>query len=309
MVEPVTIGVDIGGTKIALGTANAVGELQHFETFSTAADSPQLLEEQLVEALKPLIAQCEVAGIGVAVAGFIDAGTDTVRFAPNLAWRDVDLGQRLSTQLGLAVHVDNDANAAAWAEHQFGAARGHSSVVMVTLGTGIGGGIIVDGELNRGGVGMAGEIGHMRVVPQGRNCPCGLRGCWEAYGSGNALVQNALEAGFRPPAGPRRSLDGHAVATAAAAGDPHALAAFAELDRVNGEALASLCAILDPTCVVIGGGVAESPLVQLERIKSAFEAHFVGRAHRPLPQIVRARLGNQAGMIGAADLARRRALR
>src|SRR6202040_4289190 len=236
----------------------------------------------------------EVTAIGLGAAGFVDGARATMLFAPNLAWRDEPLKQRVEERLGRAVVVENDPNASAWAEARFGAARGYRDVMLVAVGTGIGAAIIIGGELYRGRGGIAGEPGHVRVVPDGRLCGCGNRGCWEQYASGNALVAEAREFARRTPKGAMRLLQlgggvpegisGPEITQAATEGDPAAL--------------------LDPACFVIGGGVSEAGELLLDPARAAFERALTGRGHRPFAEIRVAQLGEDAGIVGAADLAR-----
>ncbi len=210
--------------------------------------------------------------------------------------------------------VENDANAAAWGEFRFGAGRHVDDMVLVTMGTGLGGGIVIDGQLLRGGFGMAAEIGHLRVVPDGRRCGCGNRGCWEQYASGNALASQARELAGSGAVTAHRLLalagghvdriTGQLVTGAANEGDPAAIELLEELGRWLGEGIASLAAVLDPELVVIGGGASQAGDLLLEPIRTAFAHHLTARGHRPLARIVLAELGNDAGLVGAADLAR-----
>jgi glucokinase len=217
------------------------------------------------------------------------------------------------------VLVDNDANAAARAEAHFGAAVGHRQVLCVTLGTGIGGALVLDGRVYRGANGLAGEFGHMQVVPDGRRCECGNRGCWEQYASGNALVRDAgeLVLAGSPVAhrlremvdGDISRLNGPLVTQAAREGDPLSAELITDVGRWLGVGLAGVAAALDPSCIVIGGGVSGAGSLLLEPARSAFSRTLVGRGFRAEPEIVLARLGQDAGFIGAADMARTAARR
>jgi glucokinase len=210
--------------------------------------------------------------------------------------------------------VENDANAAAWGENRFGAGRDETDLVCVTVGTGIGGGIVIDDRLYRGRFGIGGEIGHMQVVADGRLCGCGQRGCWEQYASGNALVREARERAaeargeatilLRMGDGTPEMITGRHVTEAARLGDEVALAAFATVGRWLGQGLADLVAVLDPGRFIIGGGVSEAGDLVLEPARTSFEALLTGRDVRPIAQVVLAELGNDAGLVGAADLAR-----
>ena len=211
--------------------------------------------------------------------------------------------------------VENDANAAAWGEFTFGAGADVDDFMLVTVGTGVGGGIVLDGELHRGAFGVAAEIGHIRMVPDGLVCGCGNRGCWEQYASGTALVRETRELAGQGSLMARRLLDiaggdidaitGPLITEAAQDGDEFAIEQLETLGRWLGEGIATLTAVLDPAVVVIGGGVSEAGDLLIEPIRSHFRRNLTGRTYRPELQIRKAELGNQAGMIGAADLARR----
>jgi len=308
------IGVDVGGTKVAAGVVDADGRVVAKLKRSTPAASPMQTEQAIADVVTELLAGYEVSAIGLGAAGFVDSARATMLFAPNLAWRDEPLKQRVEERLGRPVMVENDANASAWAEARFGAARGYSDVMLVAVGTGIGAAIIIGGELYRGRWGMAGEPGHMRVVPDGRLCGCGNRGCFEQYCSGNALVAEAREFARRTPEGAMRLLQlgggtpdgisGPCITQAATEGDPAALRCFQTVGGWLGQGLADLAAILDPACFVIGGGVSEAGELLLEPARTAFERALTGRGHRPLAEIRAVQLGPDAGLVGAADLAR-----
>ena len=210
--------------------------------------------------------------------------------------------------------VENDANAAAWGEFAFGAGADVDDLLLVTVGTGVGGGIVAGGRLHRGAAGVAAEIGHIRVVPEGRLCGCGNRGCWEQYASGTALVRDTRAAALREPERARYLLDrsgggpdaltGPAITAAAQAGDDFALEHVRTLARWLGDGMATLAAVLDPGVVVVGGGVAEVGALLLDPVRERFLEQLTARAHRPEPEVRLARLGNDAGLVGAADLAR-----
>jgi glucokinase len=243
-----------------------------------------------------------------------DRGGSYVRFAPHLSWRDEPLRDAMRDRLGVPVTVDNDANAALWAEVRFGAARGETDVLCVNLGTGIGGALLVAGRLHRGAFGMAGEFGHMQVVPGGRACECGRTGCWEQYASGNVIARAARvmakagEAGsalLTRAGGDATRVTGLVVTEAAMAGDPTARRLLGEVGEWLGVGLANLVAAFDPALVIVGGGLSEAGELLLTPAREAFAQTLPGRDYRPLPRIVAASLGNNAGLVGAADLARR----
>ncbi len=313
------IGVDVGGTKVAAGVVDEDGQVLAKLKRSTPAASPAQTEQAIAEVVTELAGRQahphQITAIGLGAAGFVDSDRATMLFAPNLAWRDEPLKQRVETRLGREVVVENDANASAWAEARFGAARGYRDVMLVAVGTGIGASIIIGGELYRGRWGMAGEPGHVRVVPDGRLCGCGNRGCWEQYCSGNALVHEAREFATRTPKGAMRLLQlgggrpegisGPEITQAATEGDPAALRCFQIVGGWLGQGLADLAAVLDPACFVIGGGVSEAGDLLLDPARASFERALTGRGHRPFAEIKAAQLGPDAGIVGAADLARR----
>ena len=190
------IGIDIGGTKVAGGLVDVDGHITHRARRDTPhrSKSPSVVEDTIVEVVAELmqvVGPETVAAVGIGAAGFVAADRATVVFAPHLSWRHEPLQEALHKRIDLPIFVDNDANAAAWAEWKFGAAQGETHLMMITLGTGIGGGILIHGQVQRGRFGIAGEFGHMQVVPGGHRCECGNRGCWEQYASGNALVREA----------------------------------------------------------------------------------------------------------------------
>jgi glucokinase len=309
-----TIGVDIGGTKVAAGVVDEHGKIIERVRRPTPSASPGQTEQVIAEAVTDLLGRHQATAVGLGAAGFVDEWGGAVRFAPNLAWRDEPLRQRIQGLIGLPVVVENDANASAWAEARFGAARGHEHVIFVAVGTGIGAGIVLDGKLYRGRWGMAGEPGHVRVVPGGRPCGCGNRGCWEQYASGNALVAEARELARRSPAEAARLLQlaggspagitGAQVTQAAQEGDPAAIQCFQTVGGWLGQGLADLAAILDPACFVIGGGVSEAGELLVGPARTAFGHSLAGRSYREQAPIRLAELGADAGLVGAADLAR-----
>jgi glucokinase len=309
-----TIGVDVGGTKFAAGLVAADGTVEALSRRESPARDTAAIADSIADVVTELSDGRDVVALGLAPAGWLDLERAEIMFAPNLAWRAEPLRRLVQERVDLPTFMENDANAAAWAEYRFGAGRGARVLLMVTIGTGIGGGLVVDGAVFHGGFGVATEPGHMRVVPDGRQCACGLRGCWEAYASGTALSLRAREFAAETPAeaalmldlagGEAAAIDGPRVSEAAAKGDVAALRSFAELGAWIGAGLASLASVLDPDVVVIGGGVSESPHLDLDDVVAAFGPAESGTGHRPVPQILRARLGNRAGLIGAADLAR-----
>lgn len=300
------VGVDIGGTKVLAAVVDTDGRVLDTEAARTpSADSEPSAAEVLDAIAEAVLALAERHGrctVGVGAAGFVDSTERRVRFAPHLPWREEPLADALTARLGDRVAAEvvivNDANGALWAEHRFGRARDVRDAVMLTLGTGIGGAILVDGRLFRGRNGMAGEFGHLQVVPEGRPCECGRRGCWEQYCSGRAVVRAAREAGS--------SLAGPQLTTAAQSGEPAALAAYEAVGRWLGVGVANLVAALDPGLVLVGGGLSAAGDLLLGPARTALSETLVGAGHREEPRLVTAGLGPLAGAVGAADLSRLR---
>lgn len=311
--DQVWVGVDVGGTKVLAAVVDDTGGTSREARRSTPGRrvDPEMVEDALTEAVHEAASGRSLAGVGVAAAGFVDAEGERVRFAPHLPWEDAHVRKQLETRWSVPVLLTNDATAAAHAESTYGAARGANSAVIVTLGTGIGGGIVVNGRVHRGMNGMAGEFGHMQVVPNGLPCECGGHGCWEQYSSGSALVRFAREGmGSQPTmleelcSGNPILLTGPMVSEAAEAGDLLAREAFVSVGDWLGVGLANLVAAFDPECVVIGGGVAAAGDRLLEPARQALARSLVGAGHREIPSVVPAMLGPEAGLVGAADLAR-----
>jgi glucokinase len=303
-----TCGIDIGGTKIAGAVVDAAGAVVAEARVVSPAEDAEAVETAVASLVEQLAAGHPVEAVGVGAAGYVAADRSTVLFAPNIAWRNEPLGEELARLTGLRVVVENDANAAAWGEFRHGAGRDVDDQLMITVGTGVGGGVVSGGRLLRGAYGVAAEVGHLCVVPQGVPCGCGNLGCLESYGSGRALVRNAREnpspellarAGGDPAA-----ITGPLITQAAFDGDPFAIEQLAGIGRWLGHGIASLVAVLDPALVVIGGGVVDAGDLLLDPIREAFDRELTGRGYRPRAEIVPALLGNRAGMIGAADLAR-----
>ena len=311
-----TIGVDVGGTKVAAGVVDEKGHILAQTRRPTPSASPADVEDVIAACVDELSAGRTIEAVGVGAAGYVDADRSRVLASPNLAWREEPLRDAVRARVGLPVVVENDANAAAWAEYRFGAGRGVEHLVLVTVGTGIGGGIVLGGQLYRGRFGIAAEFGHMQVVAAGRRCGCGQHGCWEQYCSGRALLREAREiADVQPGLGRRllelgdgrpEGIEAREVTEAAREGDPAALACFEEIGGWLGQGLADLVAALDPEVLVIGGGVADAGELLLEPARRVFADQVAGSGSRPLAEIRLAELGNDAGVVGAADLARHR---
>ncbi len=310
-----TIGVDVGGTKVAVGAVDEQGRIIDKLKHSTPSTSPEQTAHVVADAVTEMLGRHKADAVGIGAAGFVDPSRSSILFAPNLAWRHEPLKKVIEDRVGLPVVVENDANAAAWAETILGAGRGHQHVVLVAVGTGIGAGIVINGQLYRGQWGIAGEPGHYRVVPEGRPCGCGNRGCWEQYASGKALATEARELARRSPQAAARLLElgggsaegisGLGVTQAAREGDAAARRCYEIVGDWLGQGLAALAAILDPGCFVIGGGVSEAGDLLIGPARAAFADGLTGGPYRTGADIRLAQLGADAGVIGAADLARR----
>jgi glucokinase len=306
------IGIDIGGTKIAGAVVAENGDIVAEERVATQAGDSDAIIDAVIRMIERLSIGHTIVAAGVAAPGFIDATQSTVYYTPNISWRNEPLRDRLLERVQLDITIDNDANAAGWAEFRFGVGRGVSDMTMLTIGTGVGGAIVSQGRLFRGGFGAGAELGHVRIVPDGLPCGCGARGCIEQYGSGRALLRMANEIADVGGIGlaladARRehgTLDGATVGTLIAAGDPGALHALEELGHWLGQACASLSAVLDPQLFVFGGGVAEAGDLLLDPVREAYRQHLPARGYHPEPEFVIAQLVNNAGVVGAADLAR-----
>jgi glucokinase len=308
------IGIDIGGTKIAGALVDPHGGIIRESRVPTPAQDSDAIADCVVALIQELSEGVEVIAAGIAVAGFIDADRANIIYSPNLSFRNEPLKAKLQARLECAVFIENDANAAGWAEYRFGAGRQVKHMAMLTIGTGVGGAIVVDGQLLRGGFGIAGELGHIRLVPDGRLCGCGQKGCLEQYGSGTALLRAARElVASEDPQGARLAelqaeageLTGAQVYQAIIERDSGALGILTQLGTWLGQAAASLVAVLDPEVIVIGGGVSAAGDLLLDPIKKAFDEHLPASAFRPHLRFAIAEFVNDAGVVGAADLARR----
>jgi glucokinase len=317
--EPLTVGIDIGGTKVLGAVVDGHGQVLTTERRPTEGHDVRKVEDTIVDLVTGFADEYDVAAVGIGAAGFVDVTRTVVMFSPHLDWRREPLRARVAERIRIPVVVDNDANTMALAECRFGAGRGHRFVLCVALGTGIGGALVLDQRVYRGANGMAGEFGHMQVVPEGHWCECGNRGCWEQYASGNALVRDARElVRTSSPmarhlrdlvAGDADALEGPAITQAAREGDPLSVELIADVGRWLGVGLAGMAAAFDPGRIIVGGGVSEAGDLLLEPTRQAFSRSLTGRGHRTEPEIMQAELGPNAGVIGAADMARSAARR
>jgi glucokinase len=304
------VGIDIGGTKIAGGVVDSEGRIVEKLRVDTPIDTA-VLADAVIDMAHHFSAHHDVAAVGVAAAGFIDRDRATVIHAPNIAWRNEPLKAVLEARIDVPVTIENDANAAGWAEFRFGAGRDVEHMVMLTMGTGVGGAVVIDGELFRGGHGIGAELGHMRFMRDGLPCGCGQNGCLEQYASGRALQREAnaiadaggIGAALAAVRAEKGTITGPAVSRLVLAGDEGAVEALRRVATALGEACGGFQAVLDPELFVIGGGVAQLGDELLQPVRLAYETSLPGYGDRPIAGFAIAELGNDAGLIGAADLA------
>ncbi|MCU1675493.1 MAG: putative glucokinase, family [Frankiales bacterium] len=311
-----TVGVDVGGTKLLGGVVDDDGNVLSRIRKPTPSGTAVAIADAIADLVAEARQAYDVSAVGIGVAGFVSENRSTVRFAPNLALVNTPLREEVASRVGLPVVVENDANAAAWGEYRYGAGRGHSHIVLITLGTGVGGGFVFSGKLYRGGFGVGAEIGHVQIVPGGTGllCGCGQTGCLEMYVSGRALGRQMREAVLADPVGGAdlleaaggdiEKIEGPMITAAAARGNALAIGVFNQVGALLGQGFADIAASLDPTCFVVGGGVCLAGGILIEPARVAFAASLTGGGHRPVAEVRAAELGNDAGLIGAADLAR-----
>lgn len=319
MAEKLAIGIDIGGTKIASGVVDQDGVIIEKLRRETPSTSPAEVLNAIADIAETFRRNHHIHSIGIGAAGFVDATQSTVQFSPHLAWRNEPLRDAVFRRTGLPVLVDNDANASGWAEWRFGAAQNESDLVLITLGTGIGGALVIDGQTYRGHYGLAGEFGHMQVVPDGHPCECGNNGCWEQYASGRVLTRRARAAAtegtelgkllLSSAGGSVEAIEGSHVTETATEGNAEAIEWIADVGQWLGVGIANLAAAFDPGIFVIGGGVSDAGEMLIGPARTAFSKALTGRGYRAEARIVRAHLGPEAGLIGAADMSRLRARR
>jgi len=307
----VAIGIDVGGTGTKGGLVRPTGEiLERIELpteLQAATKSILAVAEALVE--KAGASQHTVMAAGIGAAGFIDHSSGSVTFSPNLVYDDRQIATAVGLRLGLPVTVDNDANAAAWGETMFGAARGASHVAVLTIGTGIGSGFVIEGRLLRGKTGAGAELGHMVIDPAGPPCPCGLRGCLEQFASGSAITRMAREVAAQDAdtlmvelAGGADRIEGRHVAEAAARHDDAATKVLRRAGRSLAVGISNLVNLFDPEAVVLGGGVVQAGEPLLGVARDELVRMTTEQRRRPV-RVTLAALGNDAGIVGAASLA------
>jgi len=309
-----SIGIDLGGTDIKAGLVSATGELSCQVVLPTHVDAgPKAVASRIAKATREVLAKAEeqrttdIIGIGLGAPGLIIAETGVVHFSPNFpGWTDIPLVDDVKKALGiqsLPVFMDNDVNAMTLGELRHGAGVGYQSIVALTLGTGVGGGVVIDGQVYHGSRNTAGELGHTVVEPNGRYCGCGNQGCLEAYAGAKNIVERTQE---KIAAGSNTKLTSELtpkrIAAAAHAGDSLAVEIFAETGVYIGIALTSIAHVLNPEVAIIGGGIAEAgENLLFEPIRNEFS-----RRAMDIPgmmKVVPATLGNRAGIVGAAMLA------
>ncbi|MDR7419289.1 MAG: ROK family protein [Armatimonadota bacterium] len=311
------LGVDLGGTKILTALVNGRGQVLQRARIATPAGGPEDVVAAIVATVHDVTHQAHleagaVRGIGVGAPGPMDPETGVVFEPPNLpGWRDVPLGAMLTVRLGMPAFVENDANAAALGERWAGAGAGIDDLIYMTVSTGIGGGLILNGDLYHGVSGTAGEVGHMVIDPRGPRCPCGRTGCLEAIASGTSIARDAREAvrAGRPTALAALApgdLDAAAVARAAHDGDPVAREIYARAASALGTGIANLVNLLNPAMVIIGGGVARAGDLIFAPVRRIVRQEVFERPGAAV-QIVPALLGDDVGAVGAAAVAKARA--
>jgi len=310
------IGIDFGGTRIKLGLVDEEGRVQARGLYPTPRDeSSDVILDRLVEAVNTLLAGAglaidELRGIGLGTPGPLDPDGEQVLFAPNIpGWEGFPLRSRLAERLGRPVVLENDANAAALGEYWVGAGREIKTLIYLGLGTGVGGGIILDGQLWRGAHGAGAEIGHITLDPTGELCGCGNRGCLETLAAAPAIEREAaraIEAGRAPQLAAlveaaRGELTPKIVAQAASDGDAAAMRIYADVGTWLGAGVATVVNIFDPEMVVIGGGVAGSAALFMPNLEREARRRSFEVIYRRV-SIVPAELGDDAGVVGAAAL-------
>lgn len=306
------IGLDVGGTKIAGAVITEHGDIIDPLTVPTPTDSTS----GVLHALLGLISQLRhrnpaVEALGVGAAGLVEWPRGYIRWAPNNSYRDLPLRELLAEETGLPVIVDNDANAATWAEARLGLGTTYDNIAFLTVGTGVGGGLLLDGQLYRGHSGLAAELGHLIVNPGGERCGCGNRGCLEAMASGTALERLGRAAVTAHPTsqlaqlagGNPNNVTGHHILDATRSADPVARSLFDEIGYWLGVGIASLANIFELELVVIGGGLIETGDLLLRPATASLESFAFATTHRPVPSIRPGTFGSTAGVVGAAHLA------
>ncbi len=306
------VGLDVGGTRIAAALVERKGRIVKESKTLTPKGGPFGVVDAIIDAVEEVSASVhpsEIAGIGIGLPAQIDFFRQTVEFCTNLPLAGVDMRSLVMSRVKHAVTIDNDGHTAALGESRFGAAKGAKDFVMVTLGTGVGGGVFLGGQLFRGHRGLAGELGHTLVEIDGLECPCGARGHLEAYVARPAIIREGRAAAetFKGAAIKRLAGDdldrisAEIVIDAANSGDDEALRIMGEIGGILGQSLVGIVNMLNPQLIVVGGGIGESCPIVIERASAVISEHAL--AGRRDVRVVRADLGNDAGVVGAAALA------
>ena len=308
-------GVDVGGTNIKIGLVDIKGTIfaDNFIRTDKSKDYKGILDD-IVADIKLLCNEAgvdyhDIGGIGVGVPGVVDSRTGTVSYSANLGWRDVPLVHGLEVASGIRAEAANDANCAAWGEYKFGSCRSMDNVILITLGTGVGSGIIIDGRLFDGVASAGGEAGHMIIVKDGKQCNCGLKGCWECYASASALISQTAEAMKKYPDSILRDIaenegkiSGRTAFIAAEKGDKAGKEVVGNYIDYIATGLINLGNIFHPNAIIIGGGVSNEGAALIEPLEEKVNAGLLASEHNPKVRIIGASLGNKAGLIGAAAL-------
>lgn len=306
------IGVDLGGTKIATVLTDLCGKILGRGELATEARCGQdAVIENVFKSVDMVLAKThvstdEVIGLGIGSPGPLDAQSGVVLEAPNLGWENVPIRDILQERYNVPVYLENDANAAGLAEQRFGAGRGSDYLLYVTVSTGVGGGIIVHGSAYQGAHGIAGEIGHIAIDPEGPLCNCGSTGCLEAFASGTGLVRRsitAIEAGAKTKVtdmvdGDLSKVTAITLAEAARSGDEFAIDMYKSVGRYLGIGLASIVNFMDPEVIVIGGGLSKSADLFFDEIRKTINARAFKAAAEKV-KIVRSELGGDVGTLGS----------
>lgn len=308
-------GVDVGGTSIKIGLVDSNGNIIADNSIET--DKSRGYKGILDDIVADIKVLCEktgieyhsIAGIGMGLPGVVDSRTGTVSYSANLGWRDVPVVHGLEVASGLRAEAANDANCAAWGEYKFGSSRGMDSVILITLGTGVGSGIIIEGKLFDGVSSAGGEAGHMIIVKDGKQCNCGLKGCWERYASATALIEQTQEAMAKHPeslmnkiAEEQGKVSGRTAFIAAEQGDKAGKEVVSDYIDYLATGLINLGNIFHPNAIIIGGGVSNEGPALISPLEEKVNSSLLANEHNPKVRIIKASLGNKAGLIGAAAL-------
>ncbi len=311
----VYIGIDLGGTNIAVGVVSEAGSILAETSAKTLAERPyhEVIRDMAACVMKAItkagLTEADIASIGIGIPGVAQGDTGVVFNCTNLGWINVPLREEMQKYINKPVYIDNDANVAALAEAYFGVSAGYRSSVMITLGTGVGGGIVINGRPWAGAHGRGGEIGHMTLVPDGAPCTCGNNGCVERYCSATAIIRTAKQECYAFPdtailkkaGGDINRVNAKLVIDAAKEGDASALRVFNSFVKYLAMTINDITAFFDPDIIVLGGGVSYAGNFLLDNVAALLPRYQMFKA-LPLPRLALAKLGNEAGIVGAAML-------